>query len=199
MLTRNEAIRDGKTRYFTAIPCRRGHVAERLVSSKQCVECANLLGSAWKKAHREICTAASRKWREANADFVRELKRNYYRSSKREREMQAKRSRRWLEANREKSRAATAAWRERNLAHAAANQARRRASLLKRTPSWANQEAIRQFYVLARELTAQTGVEHEVDHIYPLQGELVSGLHVETNLRVIPKGENRSKGYRIHP
>lgn len=58
---------------------------------------------------------------------------------------------------------------------------------------WANRLSIRDFYLLAQKLTYETGVQHEVDHIIPLQGKKVSGLHVETNLRVIPMTENRRK------
>ncbi len=59
---------------------------------------------------------------------------------------------------------------------------------------WADHDKIRQFYALAKELTERTGVEHEVDHIYPLQGETVCGLHVETNLQILTKTANRAKG-----
>lgn len=194
---RHKAILQGLTRYFTAIPCKYGHVAERMVSNQRCVDCANLASSAWKKAHLGKCSEAKQKWCEKNREKVRSIKKAYYRSSEAERVNQAKRSRKWLEENREKSRAASARWRESNLATAAANAARRKAKLLQRTPSWADHDKIRRFYIQARELTEQTGVEHEVDHIYPLQGKLVSGLHVETNLRVIPKSENRSKGSRL--
>ena len=71
--------------------------------------------------------------------------------------------------------------------------ARRRVAKLKRTPPWANQDAIRMVYLKAREMTAQTGMQHHVDHIIPLQGVLVSGLHVETNLQVLPWRENIQK------
>lgn len=64
---------------------------------------------------------------------------------------------------------------------------------MRRTPAWANQEAIRAIYDLAHRLTDETGVPHHVDHEIPLQGELVSGLHVENNLRVIPATENIRK------
>jgi len=61
------------------------------------------------------------------------------------------------------------------------------------TPSWADRQQIAQLYKQAKELTATTGVRHEVDHIIPLRHPLVCGLHVETNLRVIPAYENQKK------
>lgn len=52
---------------------------------------------------------------------------------------------------------------------------------------------------LACRREAATGFEWEVDHIVPLQGRAVCGLHTEHNLAVIPKRENRSKGNRYWP
>lgn len=46
-------------------------------------------------------------------------------------------------------------------------------------------------------MTRETGIAHEVDHIYPLQGRNVCGLHVETNLRVITRSANRKKNNRV--
>lgn len=194
---RDEARKRGVARYFTGEACKYGHVSERFVSNRRCVACHDAFKSAWRKTHLASCTAQSRRWRERNRGKVRAVKKAHYAASESTRKSQAARTRRWLEANREKSRAATARWRQRNLAKAAAAQQRRRSKKLQRTPAWADHEKILQFYILAKELTEQTGIEHEVDHIYPLQGEFVSGLHVETNLRVIPKSENRSKGARI--
>jgi hypothetical protein len=185
------------TRYFTDKPCKYGHICERLVSNNRCVECANISSSKWKKAHRPICTTASRQWRQRNSEKVRELKRSYYKTDERTRALQLARARKWYEANRDKNRAACANWRKNNLAVAAAAQTRRRAKKLQRTPVWADHDKILQFYILARELTDTTGIEHHVDHIVPLQGEMVSGLHVETNLQVIPGIENKSKGARF--
>jgi hypothetical protein len=79
----------------------------------------------------------------------------------------------------------------------AALAVKRRAAKLARSPAWADQEAITAVYASARRLTAETGVEHHVDHFYPLQGKNVSGLHVAGNLRIITAAHNLRKGNRF--
>ena len=56
---------------------------------------------------------------------------------------------------------------------------------------------IKAIYELCKQLTKLTGVKHEVDHIVPLCGEYVSGLHVPWNLRVITREENAKKSNKI--
>lgn len=74
---------------------------------------------------------------------------------------------------------------------------RRRRKLDKATPPWADLDAIRKIYRYASRITKTTGIEHHVDHIIPINGKKVSGLHVESNLRVIPATENRTKSNRF--
>jgi hypothetical protein len=74
--------------------------------------------------------------------------------------------------------------------------ARRKAALLRRTPSWITQDelwVINEIYDLATARTKATGVQWHVDHKVPLQGELVSGLHIPDNLQVILGAENVRK------
>ena len=83
-------------------------------------------------------------------------------------------------------------WKSKNKAILAALQRKRRAAQLLRLPVWANLEKIKEFYLAARE----RGLE--VDHILPLQGKTVSGLHVENNLQLLDKISNCKKGNRLH-
>ena len=67
------------------------------------------------------------------------------------------------------------------------HNAKRRASKLQRTVPWADLKAIKQFYI-----NCPKG--YHVDHIVPLQGVNISGLHVLNNLQYLTKSQNSSKG-----
>jgi excisionase family DNA binding protein len=75
----------------------------------------------------------------------------------------------------------------------------RHRELEQRTPKWADLSAIYAFYYRCEEISRRTGIPHHVDHIVPLFGRNVSGLHVGENLRVIPASENLRKSNRWTP
>lgn len=75
-------------------------------------------------------------------------------------------------------------------------KARRRATKLQATPKWLDEDhfwMIKEIYLLASLREKLTNINWEVDHIVPLQGKLVCGLHVPWNLQVITRTENRRK------
>lgn len=106
--------------------------------------------------------------------------------------------RRWYEENKDHRSKSYKEWARRNPHIINALIAKRTAAKLKATPAWADLGAIRAVYAQASFLTKQTGVRHEVDHIVPLQGETVCGLHWEANLQILPKVENIRKSNRLH-
>lgn len=67
------------------------------------------------------------------------------------------------------------------------------------TPKWADKNAILEIYKKAHELSVQTGVKYSVDHIIPLKGKLVCGLHIETNLAIITLADNKTKNNQFTP
>lgn len=75
---------------------------------------------------------------------------------------------------------------------------KRKIAKLNRTPFWLNDgqnfemECIYKYCAALRSI----GLDYQVDHIVPLQGRTVSGLHVPWNLQVITGSENASKGNR---
>jgi hypothetical protein len=68
--------------------------------------------------------------------------------------------------------------------------AKRRALKLKATPKFANLKKIKEIY-------KNCPKGYTVDHIVPLQGKVVCGLHVEWNLQYLTKSENSSKSNRF--
>ncbi|HEM7801991.1 TPA: hypothetical protein U2L32_002531 [Burkholderia cenocepacia] len=79
---------------------------------------------------------------------------------------------------------------------------RRRARERRATPPWLSplhRVAIASLYLLAHTMTHLSGEQHVVDHIVPLDGKLVCGLHVPWNMRVTHWRENAVKAWHTWP
>lgn len=74
------------------------------------------------------------------------------------------------------------------------------AALIRATPKCTSDEdrkLIKSIYEVAKKLTKETGVLHHVDHIVPLRGNGVCGLHTPCNLRPIEASENCRKSNKV--
>ena len=140
-------------------------------------------------------------WRKNNLEIYAERNKNYF--SREEVKLAARaRTREWNAANPERKRQMDIEFAENNKALITSYKAKRRATLRQAMPSWLTQDQIlqiRAIYAEAKRLSDETGIPHDVDHIVPLAGKIVSGLHVPWNLRAIPKIENnrRPRIYQI--
>lgn len=111
----------------------------------------------------------------------------------------------WWDTYRKKNavaiRAKNAAYSKSNPAKASQKSSRYTARKLRSQPRWLtvfHLAQIEEMYEVAIAVSCQTGIKHHVDHIVPLRGKTVRGLHVPWNLQVIPDEENFYKSNK-HP
>lgn len=142
----------------------------------------------------KACVRAYHKaYREKNADKIAAKKKAWCIANK---EYKAEQDKIYAQANPEKRKIARKKWSMANKGLINSYTRKRRADQLNRTPKWLTAvdfERIQNEYKLAALLTKVTGSSWHVDHIIPLQGKTVSGLHVPSNLRVMPAFDNISK------
>jgi 5-methylcytosine-specific restriction endonuclease McrA len=159
----------------------------------RCRACETIRSKAYRKANPEKESARKKAYREANLE--KEAARyRAHREANLEKLLAYEKA--YREANREKLTAKAKAWAKDNPEKRAANAAKRRAAKLQRTPPWLTQQhhdQIASMYAERTRLNYETGIDHHVDHIVPLQGKNVCGLHVPWNLQVLTATENIRK------
>jgi hypothetical protein len=181
--TRAEAKATGAKYYFTGEPCKHGHIAPRKTKGA-CVECLKVEWTQAAETRAEYFREYNRK------DEVREKKHDWYLGN-REQVIQAAATRPAVLLREYRN-----AWKEANKTQVRADTKARRRKHRDATPKWLSRKQkseIRQIYQIAITMTQTTGEQYVVDHIVPLRGESVCGLHVPWNLRVITQDENLKK------
>ena len=149
---------------------------------------------AWYQANKEKIKEKAKAYYKANKEKVITKSKAWYGANKEKRKAYRKAD---YEVNKEKQKAQMKAYREANQSAKNAHHAKRKASKLQRTPSWLTKEdlaEIKDIYRIAKRRSEVEGIEYHVDHIMPLQGKNISGLHVPSNLQILRATENLSKG-----
>jgi len=190
--TKAKARAIGVPYYFTGKPCKNGHICKRKTSNSGCHECKKISDAIRRKTSE---------YKEMMRDMQSARRRNPAVKAK---DSAAQSDRRKTDEYREKVRPFNREYKKTNRGKYNAYHAKRSAAQLQRTPSWISQEDKKEMlgiYGRARQLTKMTGEPHHVDHIIPLQGILVSGLHIPKNLQILTALENMQKNnsFKVAP
>jgi len=193
----------GNSHYFTGEPCKNGHVEKRIVSNGSCMECSRLKTliarkketAEQKELRLKLSAQRAVEWRKNNPNHenTKIVKRRYALENK---ELKNFKSREYNQLYPEKRIELGRNWRKKYPEKNVAKTAKRNAAKLQRTPAWLNVGhwfEINSIYELCA-AWRKVGFDYHVDHIVPLQGKKVSGLHVPWNLQILHAKENLSKG-----
>lgn len=181
--------------FFTGIPCSKGGVGLRFVSTNRC-RCSVCLNRHREQEREKI----------ENGTRVRVLtpeqkEQKRIKNKERNHNPLTKLAVRLRKSkNREKINEQKRAYHKKYPHIARAKRSLRRAILKNRTPKWFSE--LDRFVVfeaahLCELRKSATGFEWQVDHMFPLQGDYVSGLHCALNLQVIPSYLNTSKSNKM--
>jgi hypothetical protein len=159
----------------------------------------------WAQQNPDLKKQRAAEWYANNREeIIERVKTNYHKDINKSRQ----RARDYAETHKDEARIRVKKWKQANPERARLNdlnrdpvklhsaKAKYRAARRQAYPPWiddAHMARIHEVYRLRREISEKTGVVHEVDHIVPLQGKTVCGLHVWWNLRVIPREENNRR------
>ena len=206
----SEAKKLGLTRYFTGRPCRKaGHISERSANNGECCECKNARSRlAYEKnidKERERNKLKRKLAYAKNPQKYRDVQKSYYQKNiDKAREIARVRSAQWrlVNPNHKGVREAKQLWKASNRGYAKISKMKRTEATKLRIPNWLTKNdfwMMEEAYQLAKVRTELFGFKWDIDHILPLQGKHVSGLHVPANLQVIPQIENLRKNNKYTP
>jgi len=181
----NKAKEIGFKHYFTGKRCLRNHIDLRYTASKECVSCRR------EKNNNPLLIAKQKQWAIINRDYVIAKSRQKYLNNI-DKERARTRKKYWLYP--EKVKATNLAWVKSNpekfKALMKTRNAKRRLVVKQQCPKWADKEKIKEIYMNRPE-------GYHVDHIIPLRGKLVSGLHIPDNLQYLTISENSRKNNKF--
>jgi hypothetical protein len=164
-------------------------------------ECKNCCVEKSKTRYRKDLEA-SRLWQRENHRKKVEANPNWHveHYAKNKDKMSEYNAKYYLTKNREKRLIQAKEWAENNKGRANANKKAYKLAKIQACPPWLSEEdrwMVQEVYELAQLRSDMLGFSWHVDHVVPLRGKTVSGLHVLWNLQVIPGVENMSKSNKF--
>ena len=158
-----------------------------------CKACRSKSSRKYYQENLEKYRESQRKYRQENLEKVRERSRKWVKENP---EKVRENTKKYYQENSEKVKGKNRKYRQENPEKCAALSAKRRFKKLQATPHWLTEYQHKQIelkYWISQFLTDYTGIQHHVDHIHPLQGENICGLHVPENLQILTAEENLRK------
>ena len=178
--SKNKNTRDGLQSWCKV--CKKGYARKWRNENKEYLK-------DYYQENKEHLKECNRKYHQENKEYRKECNRKYRQENK-------EYFKDYYQENKEYKKECNRKWAEENPDKVNAIKARRRARKLRATPKWLTQEQdleIKLIYKTARELEDMDGVKRHVDHIVPLKGKDVRGLHVPWNLQILTAEQNLSK------
>jgi hypothetical protein len=155
-----------------------------------CRNCNSINVNKWKSMHYDMVKANNKKWRANNSVRMDAYDKLWKQQNKDKAIMW---SHRWRDNNKERSLESAREWKRNHPEEMALWSIKRRDAVRAATPSWADFRHIGLVYIVRDEMEMLYNEKFHVDHIIPLNGKNVSGLHVPWNLQIIPKLDNLRK------
>lgn len=158
-----------------------------------CKECTRKKRSDYFKKNPEAFSKKRNREKQWKLDNPERVKINDQKYRNKNKEAIDKRHRNYVKNNPDKIKKAKKHYEIRNPEVRAEIKTRRRAAERLCVPEWSEKEKIRVIYQKAKWLSELTGLTYHVDHIIPIQGKDVCGLHVWSNLQILEASINCSK------
>ena len=192
-------------KYFLGDECNYGHnynyqCLRITYGSRNCYKCKLINGLIYSLENKEkLNLKKSLRYHNLEPDKKKERIQSATKWNQENKDAHKKADEKWKKKNPEKRKEVTRKDRQENKGRVNNHTSNRRGKRIQATPQWLESDQTRPFFDEAASLSKSTKIKHSVDHIDPLNHELVCGLEVPWNFEVIPLSSNQSKSNKFTP